>query len=554
MTVDPALAREVAGELRRTLSGERAIALHLDRPASLAVVYLRRGCYVIDFGPGGGWIVEEPPRAPPEGAIRLPAKVASVQALCDERVIVWRFKRIRGIRAVQELVLDFRPNRLNALWTEGERRIVRARLKTGGGSPRAGRPWEPPASTRKGAAADLSKTDWERLVEVDQSDGRRRALLQNAAYASSINAGHILEAPSSEERRDRWRRIAQGNGAAPMLLELPGGLQPYPWRVGKPVADGPAPRSFLDAMQRARETAGLARRLSGTEKALASAEKALGRARANLARQLKKAKRHPELRKEAELILAHLRLFDRRGAKALVPDYYGDGMRRIALPKSQTGRERAQDLFKRAGRLKRAEAELPERIKRVSRKLERVAQARAGLAQGTVGEGEARSLLASIGQTGARRRSQGAPKPAGRAHARSSESLPYRSYLSSGGLEVRVGRGARDNHRLTFHHARPNEIWLHARHLKGAHVVLRWDHPQRPPARDLKEAASLAALHSKGRSAGRVPVDWTRRKWVRRPKGAPPGAVVLDRSETVFGRPDPELKARLARRFEERGG
>ena len=125
-------------------------------------------------------------------------------------------------------------------------------------------------------------------------------------------------------------------------------------------------------------------------------------------------------------------------------------------------------------------------------------------------------------------------------------SLPYRRFVSSGGLEIRVGRGAKHNDDLTFRHSRPMDVWLHARSVGGAHVVLRWDSKDRPPARDLEEAAVLAALHSKARTSGSVPVDWTRRKWVRKPRGAKSGSVTMDRAETVFVEPDPSVLERLA--------
>ncbi len=53
-------------------------------------------------------------------------------------------------------------------------------------------------------------------------------------------------------------------------------------------------------------------------------------------------------------------------------------------------------------------------------------------------------------------------------------SLPYRRYQTTGGLEVRVGRGPAPNDDLTFHHSSPDDIWLHARDTAGAHVILRW--------------------------------------------------------------------------------
>ncbi|HSG47283.1 MAG TPA: hypothetical protein VLA43_05620, partial [Longimicrobiales bacterium] len=65
-------------------------------------------------------------------------------------------------------------------------------------------------------------------------------------------------------------------------------------------------------------------------------------------------------------------------------------------------------------------------------------------------------------------------------------------------------------------------------------------------ARDLEEAAVLAALHSRARTSGSVAVDWTLRKYVRKPRGAPPGAVTPDRLKTVMVRPDAALMARLA--------
>jgi predicted ribosome quality control (RQC) complex YloA/Tae2 family protein len=72
-------------------------------------------------------------------------------------------------------------------------------------------------------------------------------------------------------------------------------------------------------------------------------------------------------------------------------------------------------------------------------------------------------------------------------------------------------------------------------------VILRWTHDERPPKRDLAEAAALAALHSPARGSSSVPVAWTRRKYVRKPRGAPPGTVAPERTETVFVEPDPAL-------------
>ena len=125
------------------------------------------------------------------------------------------------------------------------------------------------------------------------------------------------------------------------------------------------------------------------------------------------------------------------------------------------------------------------------------------------------------------------------------ESRPFRTYRSSGGLESWVGRGAASNDTLTFHESSPRDVWLHARDAAGAHVVLRWSKDDAPPPRDLEEAAILAAWHSKSRGAGVVPVDWTRRKYVRKARGGAPGLVLVQRSETIFVTPDERVERRL---------
>ena len=51
--------------------------------------------------------------------------------------------------------------------------------------------------------------------------------------------------------------------------------------------------------------------------------------------------------------------------------------------------------------------------------------------------------------------------------------LGSRHYLTARGFSLLVGRGAKENHHLTFHVARPEDVWLHARDVPGAHVILR---------------------------------------------------------------------------------
>src|SRR5690606_36733211 len=120
------------------------------------------------------------------------------------------------------------------------------------------------------------------------------------------------------------------------------------------------------------------------------------------------------------------------------------------------------------------------------------------------------------------------------------------------GLEVRVGTNPKANEALTLRHSSGNDIWLHAREVGGAHVILQWtDRVANPPHRDIEEAAALAELNRKPRSAKLVPVDYTRRKYVRKPRKSPPGRVTFERGKTVFVEPDAELAEAMRARVDE---
>jgi predicted ribosome quality control (RQC) complex YloA/Tae2 family protein len=115
---------------------------------------------------------------------------------------------------------------------------------------------------------------------------------------------------------------------------------------------------------------------------------------------------------------------------------------------------------------------------------------------------------------------------------------------SADGWTILVGRTGRDNDRLTFKIAAPDDFWLHAAGVPGAHVLIR--NPERKPTvpeRTLAEAARTAAWFSDARAAGAVEVQWTRRKNVRRVKGGAPGRVTLKRFQSIRVRPAPPADA-----------
>ncbi|MEI3429438.1 MAG: NFACT RNA binding domain-containing protein [Christensenellales bacterium] len=91
-------------------------------------------------------------------------------------------------------------------------------------------------------------------------------------------------------------------------------------------------------------------------------------------------------------------------------------------------------------------------------------------------------------------------------------------FNAADGTEIAVGKNALQNERLTLS-ARGEDIWLHAKDMPGSHVIIRAE--GREVSDDtLLTAARLAAFYSKARGVA-VPVDYTLRKFVKKPSGAP---------------------------------
>jgi predicted ribosome quality control (RQC) complex YloA/Tae2 family protein len=106
------------------------------------------------------------------------------------------------------------------------------------------------------------------------------------------------------------------------------------------------------------------------------------------------------------------------------------------------------------------------------------------------------------------------------------------------GWEILVGKSAAGNDYLTMKIARPDDLWLHAEGMPGSHVIVRNPNAVIIPPDVLVKAAALAAFHSKGRNAGKVPVTYTRAGLVKKPKGAKPGLVMLQERKSLMVMPE----------------
>lgn len=538
MRWDPVLASALARELHETLRGRRVLAFHLDAESRQVHLFMRDATLVLECHPTAGWVSLAASAEPFSGAQRLPARIVDVRAPPDESAMIVGLQRVRGRDEGLELVVEWIGNRWNAAFVGHRTGVIRHVLVSRDERERSlavGAPYSlPPETGRRGKDGDLEREEWANVLAEagDDPGARRKAILRSVAWTSSLNVSLFL----GEDGWEAWRAAVDPENWSARLLELPKGPQPYPLEV--PPHRAEEADSLVEAMRvaRKRTTDGPERLILLPPGLLDEAERRLHAAKGRvhgMRRELERARDPDPVRRVGDLILARYGEVPEGASTVTLTDFQGDPVE-VELDPALSPARNAERYYDEAARLERARRELPAKIERAEKAARRWKELVTRLREGTVSAEEAESVIGPA---------RGSP---GRKRAGSEPSRPYRRFRSSGGLEIRVGRGASRNDDLTFHHSRPDDVWLHVREAPGAHVILRWDSEGNPPRRDLVEAAVLAAVHSEARHSSSVPVDWTRRKYVRKPRKAPPGAVRPERVETLFVKPDPRLPERLA--------
>ena len=104
-------------------------------------------------------------------------------------------------------------------------------------------------------------------------------------------------------------------------------------------------------------------------------------------------------------------------------------------------------------------------------------------------------------------------------------------------FDIYIGKSSENNDELTQRFAKKDDMWLHARGVAGSHVVIKKKPGLDFPKELISYAASLAAYYSKAKGSGLVPVIYTPKKFVRKPKGANVGQVVVEKEEVILVEP-----------------
>ncbi|MBN1884097.1 MAG: DUF814 domain-containing protein [Candidatus Krumholzibacteriota bacterium] len=261
------------------------------------------------------------------------------------------------------------------------------------------------------------------------------------------------------------------------------------------------------------------------EQAVAAARRDLRRQERleeNLDRDLAEAQRAGEHRRAGDLLVTHRHRMKPGMSSITVRDF--SGTRDVTIPldparspdanirgyftKAKKGEKGAIVIRNRRGEVRREVASLRKRLDRIE---------------------NATGLEELLGMVRPARLARAGRAPAGRRGS-------FRRFRLDDRHTVLVGRTDRENDELTHRVAAPGDLWFHAQGVAGSHVVLRGATPS-TPKRVIERAAAIAAWFSKARNATTVPVLYTEKRYVRKPRKAAPGTAVTLRHKTIFVEP-----------------
>ena len=548
---DSALTAALGTELRREWAGQRLEAVFFDREARLVRLVFPDAVWGWFLHPRHGVLVRistpsRSRRRPDRGILDGRRFVERVEVEPDSRRLTLVLAA-ESEPAHEILAFELVTNRWNAIYVAGPVRAV-LHKRPGAAGLKPGAEWTPSTSRRTWADSLPGDEEWTNYL--DSRSDSDPDIARSIAYLSSINEAAVfseaLGANSDQTYRnyERLRADIVADPPAGWLLPARTGWQPYPSSLQH--GDAEQLGGLLDAfaqcvardgkLQAAVEAASEDPEVAALRSALDSRRSRARRKLRALETQLAAGAEAPAVRELGHILLSRKESVPPGAAEVELEDFSGEPIT-IQLDPKLDAVGNAELYYDRARRLDRAVRELPARVDSAKKTMAQFADALADLQE----QGPSPELQRMAGLRAVRRGTL-STQPS---HA--TERLPYRVYRTTGGLEVRAGRSARDNDALTFRHSSPDDIWMHVRESPGSHVVLRWNRrDQNPPLRDITEAAVIAAALSQARGSGLVPVSWTRRKYVRKPRKAGPGTVTTQRSQTLFVEPDAKLVDRLA--------
>ena len=245
------------------------------------------------------------------------------------------------------------------------------------------------------------------------------------------------------------------------------------------------------------------------------------------------------LRQFGDIITSNLHAMEKGMSRLTAADFYDPECPQIHIPLDPllTPQQNAAKYYKEYNKAKTAESILTLQLEKGRRDLDYLNSVLEAIALAE-GERDLQEIRQELTDTGYLRRPS---KARDRGKRVASKPMEFRS---SSGLRISVGKNNTQNDLLTTKQAFKSDLWFHTQKIHGSHVIL-WTEGGQPDLTSIQEAAQLAAWFSQGRESGKVAVDYTPVKYVKKPGGARPGMVVYTTYETAYVAPDGELARRL---------
>ena len=518
----------------------------------------------------------ENPAAPPMFCMLLRkhlmgGRILSVEQPHLERIVELRLEVLDelGDRKERRLILEAMGRRANLVLVDDQGRIVDC-LRRVDGDMSAQRQLLPglfyrlPPAMDKADPTALDGAEW--LRQVEQAPGESRVdhwLLDTFGGWSPLvcreiafRAGGRVDITFDELGAQGRVRVAEAaemllnsvkeNGFTPTVISIekrPKDFTFFPaeqYEEAGACAAYPTFSALMDRFYEQRENQERIRQ-KGQDliRSVTNARDRTARKIANQQRELDATQDRERLRQFGDIITSNLHTMERGMATLRALDFYDpEGAEvDIKLDPLLTPQQNAAKYYKEYNKAKTAEEMLTIQLEKGRRELDYLNSVLENI---TLAEGERdlQEIRQELADTGYLRR-QAKGKDKGR--RLSPKPMEFRS---SAGLRISVGKNNVQNDLLTCKQAFKSDIWFHTQKIHGSHVIL-WTGGAQPDLQSLNEAACLAAWFSQGRESGKVPVDYTPVKYVKKPAGARPGMVVYTTYETAWVTPDEGLVKRL---------
>lgn len=253
-----------------------------------------------------------------------------------------------------------------------------------------------------------------------------------------------------------------------------------------------------------------------------------------LNKELNSAVDSKEFKIYGELITANLYQIKPGEDKVSLLNYYSPDNEyiTIALDKRLSPSKNAQRYFKKYNKSKTAVIEIKSQIKEASHEIKYLQQVLLSL-----------DMIRSIRELEELRYElidEGYLRKRNMSKKKKNQSIHITTYISSDGFTISVGKNNKQNDLLTLKLSSKKDLWFHTKDIPGSHVVISTK-GQEVPQKTIKEAAELAAYHSKGMLSSQVPVDYTIIKNVKKPNGAKLGMVIYDEYNTIYVTPRKDI-------------